>query len=42
MFKLTNEMSNKIQICRAIAIIAVVIIHNCPQEMGGDSGKVFC
>lgn len=28
MFKLINEMSNKIQICRVIAIIAVVIIHN--------------
>lgn len=41
MFKLTNEMSNKIQICRAIAIIAVVIIHNCPQEMGGIVVRCF-
>lgn len=38
---LTNEMSNKIQICRAIAIIAVVIIHNCPQEIGGVIVRCF-
>lgn len=41
MFKLTNEMSNKIQICRAIAIIAVVIIHNCPQEYEGIVIRCF-
>lgn len=34
-------MSNKIQICRAIAIIAVVIIHNCPQEMVGIVVRCF-
>ncbi|WP_278474813.1 acyltransferase [Megamonas funiformis] len=38
---LTNEMSNKIQICRAIAIIAVVIIHNCPQEYEGIVIRCF-
>lgn len=38
---LTNESSNKIQICRAIAIIAVVIIHNCPQEYEGIVIRCF-
>lgn len=38
---LTNEMSNKIQICRAIAIIAVIIIHNCPQEYEGIVIRCF-
>lgn len=41
MVEITRNMSNKIQICRAIAIIAVVIIHNCPQEMGGIIVRCF-
>ena len=41
MLNLTNEMSNKVQICRAIAIIAVVIIHNCPQEYEGIVIRCF-
>ena len=35
MLSITKNMSDKIQICRAIAIIAVVIIHNAPLEIGG-------
>lgn len=38
---LTSNMSNKIQICRAIAIIAVVIIHNCPLEYEGIFIRCF-
>ncbi len=41
MIEITNNMSNKIQICRAIAIIAVVIIHNCPQEYEGIVIRCF-
>lgn len=33
--------SYKIQICRAIAIIAVLVIHNCPQELGGVMVRCF-
>lgn len=39
--ELTEQISNKIQICRAIAIIAVVIIHNCPQEYEGIVIRCF-
>ena len=38
MLSITKNMSDKIQICRAIAIIAVVIIHNAPLEIGGGDG----
>ena len=40
MLSITKSMSDKIQICRAIAIIAVVIIHNAPPEIGGGDSEV--
>lgn len=36
--KINNNVSKKIQICRAIAIIAVVTIHNC---LGGYYGVIL-
>ena len=42
MMEITKNMSNKIQICRAMAIIAVVVIHNAPPEIGGGNNKMFC
>lgn len=42
MIEITNNMSSKIQICRAIAIIAVVVIHNCPTiEYSGIAIRCF-
>jgi len=36
--RLTSQQSNKIQIARGLAIIAVVFIHNTPSGLA----QVFC
>lgn len=38
---ISNEMSKKIQICRSIAIICVVIIHNSPSGIFGGGVRLF-